>query len=266
MTTLFLFAHQDDEIGALHEVAEIKRLGGTAVCVFLTNGAWAGVTSAERNAESTKTLAALGVSPSETHFLGTDIGVPDGGLIEHLELCFDAVSELITDLQARGTPVTRIVMHAWEGGHQDHDAGHLLGVALAHQFDVLAESRQFPLYRMPASRWTMTFARPLPANGVVETTRIPLLSRLRYLSLLANYRSQLRVIAKLLPLLIREYATSGVQKLQPVSLSRVRQAPAPPPMLYEIWKLYSYDRFKGRAKVFVEKHLPGNPVAPEAAE
>ena len=163
MTTLFLFAHQDDEIGALHEVAEIKRLGGTAVCVFLTNGAWAGVTSSERNAESTKTLAALGVSPSETHFLGTDIGVPDGGLIEHLELCFDAVSELITDLQARGTPVTRIVMHAWEGGHQDHDAGHLLGVALAHQFDVLAESRQFPLYRMPASRWTMTFARPLPA-------------------------------------------------------------------------------------------------------
>ena len=43
-------------------------------------------------------------------------------------------------------------MHAWEGGHQDHDAVHIVGVRSAQRCGVLASSRQFPLYRRADNR------------------------------------------------------------------------------------------------------------------
>lgn len=264
MSTLFLFAHQDDEIGVLHEIAEAKRRGEQITCAYMTNGAWAGVTSERRNAESLAALAALGVTHSDAIFLGTSLAIPDGRLVENLERALDGVCQLIEQRRSEGHDIRRIVMHAWEGGHHDHDAVHLLGLAAAQRNGLVDVSRQFPLYRRQASGSAMAFAAPLESNGPVETAHIPVLRRLAQLRILTNYRSQARVMLRLLPLILRDYATSGTQKLQGISVSRVRTIPNAPPMLYEIWKLYSYADFVRHTEPFIARHLP-LPRAPSAA-
>ena len=61
-----------------------------------------------------------------------------------------------------GTP-DEVYLPAWEGGHQDHDAGHLLGLSLAAPGLRL---RQFPLYQgagLPGPFFRVM--APLPGNG-----------------------------------------------------------------------------------------------------
>jgi LmbE family N-acetylglucosaminyl deacetylase len=256
MTTLFLLAHQDDEIGVFHKIAEAKRASSPVLCIYMTNGVWAGVGSDQRNSESLKSLNALAVLAPEVSFLGTALGIPDGRLVENLERCFDAVCKLIDDRRRDGQPVTSIVMHAWEGGHQDHDAGYLLGLALANRYDLMRTSRQFPLYRRPDRRWALSFATPLESNGPVETELVPVRDRLRYLRLLVNYRSQTRVIMKLFPHIVIDYLRSGRQKLQSISIERVHELPNARPMLYEIWKLYTHAEFCRHAHPFIGRHIP----------
>jgi hypothetical protein len=164
----------------------------------------------------------------------------------------------VDQINRGGQPVRRFIMHAWEGGHHDHDAAHLLGLAVANTFGLIDSSRQFPLYRSPSSRFLMTFAKPLPANGKAELTPIPIAKRLTYLRLLGNYRSQARVMFKLFPHIAYDYARYGVQRLQPVSLARASKEPNTAPMLYETWKLYSYAQFRRYADPFIIRTLAQN--------
>jgi N-acetylglucosamine malate deacetylase 1 len=247
VTTLFLFAHQDDEFGVFHEISSTLARGERAVCMYLTNGAWKQVTPGRRNAESANVLARIGVPPSDSHFLGTDLVIPDSQLADNFSKCFDGVVKRIEKLGG----VDRIVMHAWEGGHHDHDAGHLIGAALAAKLNILDKCRQFPLYRAPGGRLIVTWAAPLEENGPVTRSQIPWAQRLRYLAFLRFYSSQLTTIVKIGPLMAWDYLTDGCQKLQPVSLERLRERPKSGELLYETWKLYSYDKFSHNAEAFI---------------
>ena len=73
---LFVFAHQDDEVGAASRIAfEVAR--GTAVyCVFLTDGGAPHI----RNPESLAVLHRLGIAAHRVAF----IDIADGTLVEHL--------------------------------------------------------------------------------------------------------------------------------------------------------------------------------------
>ena len=219
-------------------------------CVYLTNGAWREVSPDSRNAESSAALAHLGVPGEQIRFLGTELGIPDSALVEHLERCWTELTVLADHIGK----IDRVVMHAWEGGHHDHDAAHLLGLALASRCRVLEASRQFPLYRAPGGRFRVTYAAPLPANGPTERTPIPWKSRFAHLARLRFYPSQMKTIVKLSPWMAWDYLTDGCQKLQPVSLRRVAEPPSTRPMLYETWKLYTYDAFNRHAAEFVARH------------
>ena len=127
MTTVFLFAHQDDELGVFHEIAEARSRGEVVYCIYLTNGAWGGADSEQRNNESRTVLRKLKVSEDHIMFLGSEFGIEDSRLVEQLEMTWNLLLDRIGELG----PIDRVVMHAWEGGHPDHDAGYLLGLALA---------------------------------------------------------------------------------------------------------------------------------------
>ena len=246
MTTVFLFAHQDDEFGVFHEIASTLSRGERAVCVYLTNGAWKTVTPERRNAESSKVLRRMGLPPADMHFLGTDIGIASAALPDNFEKCWNALLPRISEISA----IDRIVMHAYEGGHHDHDAAHLIGVALAAKLNVLPQSRQFPLYRAPGGRLIVTYAAPLEANGPVTRQPIPWSRRLKYLGLLGCYQSQWKTIVKMGPLMAWDFIADGCQKLQPVSLARITERPRNGELLYETWKLYSFETFARNAAAF----------------
>ena len=72
---------------------------------------------------------------------------------------------------------------AWEGGHIDHDASHLVGVALAHSLGGVSV-RECPAYSRAA--WPLVpFAvmRPLKGRRHVVTRRLSLSDALRSLQL-----------------------------------------------------------------------------------
>lgn len=251
MTTLVMLAHQDDELGILSEIEASLARGDRVVCAYMTSGAWAGVSAEQRNGESRAALTALGVPPGDIRFVGGEEGIGDGRLVEQLDTALAAVMRIVEEIGK----VDRIFLHAWEGGHQDHDAVHLVGLALARQLGLVAETRQFPLYRSPGVEGRIAFKAPLTANGPVERHRIPVSARVRYLLSLRHYPSQLRVMAQLAPRFLWDFIVDGCQKLQPVSERRVKERPNEGTMLYEQWGLYTYDRFRQAATRFVESRL-----------
>lgn len=249
MTTLFVFAHQDDEIAVFREIVKAVERGEHPVCIYLTDGGAGKATPQERNAESTRVLTSLGVPASDLIFLGTDIGIPDGRLPDNLDRCWNALIERLEVLE----PVQRIFTHALEGGHQDHDAACIIATLLAKHFGCLNESRQFPLYRAPGGRFRFTFAKPLEANGPVEREPLSAAERLSILTRLFRYPSQRVVMMKLCPRIVIDFLTDGTQKLQPLSLARLHEAPNDS-FLYEAWKIYDYARFRKNADAFLTAH------------
>ena len=255
MTTLFLFAHQDDEIGVFHEITRTVRLGKPLRCIYLTNGAWDGVSPGRRNAESITALATLGVRRQDIVFLGERLGINDGQLPNHLEQAWDGLREIAETLAKGTAPVSRLIMQAWEGGHQDHDAVHLVGLALARHLDIVQQSFQFPLYRMPAGRFWLSFAAPLPQNGKVTQSPMGWRQRAAHLMMLRHYRSQTKVMLRIGSHLLWHHLQGGGAKLQPVSLGRVLGRPNSGMMLYEYWQLSTETEFRTQADPFIRQFI-----------
>lgn len=261
MTTVFLFAHQDDEIGVFHEITDTVARNERAVCVYLTNGAWAGVQPEQRNAESSAVLRRLGVMAEDIKFVGTRLSIPDGSLVECLDQCLESI---LAEVQALGD-VTRVIVPAWEGGHHDHDAAHLIALAVANHVGLIETSWQYPFYRAPAIRFFLSLAAPLEANGPVTVRPMGWRERIGYLAMLRRYRSQWPVMLRLGPLLAWSYLTNGTQKLQKLNVQRAFEIPMAQPLLYETWDLYSYERFRTYAEPFVALYL-ANGINPQANE
>jgi LmbE family N-acetylglucosaminyl deacetylase len=222
---LFLFAHQDDEFGIYGELAAERSAGAEVHCVYLTDGAGRRDVAARRNAESLAVLADLGIAPAAVAFLG----FPDGALHAGMERAARALASLPC------LPVVgRLYLPAWEGGHQDHDATHLLGLWLAARLGRLEHTSQFPLYHGAglAGPLFRVFS-PLPANGPVRRRRLPLSDRLRYGAWPLRYRSQWASFAGLWPPAFAKLLAGGGFALQPVSLQRAFERPHAGPLLYE---------------------------------
>jgi hypothetical protein len=123
---------------------------------------------------------------------------------------------------------------AWEGGHQDHDAAHLIGLAAIRRYDEHMSIRQFSLYHgegLPGILFRL--CAPLKKNGTVIASLIPLGKRLHFLAYVFHYPSQIKTWVGLFPLFFLHYLFSGKQFLQPVSLDRCMERPHEGPLLYE---------------------------------
>lgn len=249
---LFLFPHQDDEAPVFLEIERLVKAREAMAIVYLTSGARSGEPELTRTAESLDVLGRLQVPRDAIHFIGSEMKVPDGDLMSHLETLHGWISALI----ARSGGLASLHMPAWEGGHQDHDAAHLLGVALAREQSVLPKAWQFPYYHglnLPGILFRTL--SPLAPNGAVQRDRIGFGQRLRYLGHLTRYRSQLTTWIGLGPFFVLHYLFSGTQVRQPVSVARVFQRPHEGPMLYERRNFSDYARFQAKADDFRRKHL-----------
>ena len=249
---LFVYAHQDDEYGVFPVIEELALAGGTAVCLYLTSGAFAGVPSSLRNQESLAVLGRMRVAAEDVHFVGEAQHIADGQLHRHLEVAYNAASEIV----ARYPRFDNVYILAWEGGHQDHDAAHIVGLALAQSLGLLDGTRQFSLYNGFGLPWILfRVLAPLRENGPISTSPIPWRKRLSYAFRCRSYPSQLGTWVGLFPFMLIDLVFSGVQRLQPVSMERLHAKPHPGPMLYERRGFLSYERFQNAVAPFVGRHM-----------
>ena len=224
---LFLLPHPDDEFAVSAHLADAVRAGDDLLLAYLTDGGFSGQDVGTRESESLDVLAGLGVPASAVVFLGREHGLPDGALHAHLPRARAALRDR---LAAFGTP-DEVYLPAWEGGHQDHDAGHLLGLSLAAPGLRL---RQFPLYQgagLPGPFFRVM--APLPGNGPSERRVASLRERFRQLRICFSFPSQWKTWLGLTPFVLLHLLRDGAFHLQGVDVRRVLQPPHAGRPLYE---------------------------------
>lgn len=234
-TSLFLFAHQDDEFGAFDLIRRAAS-EGRAICAYFTDGA-NGATAARRNLESMSVLQRLGVHRDDVHFLGEAHGIPDCRLFEHLEVCAAAFSRLLAQVDE----FSPVYIPAWEGGHHDHDGLHAVAALLLFERGMLGRAYQFPLYH--ANGCIGPFFRvltPLAGNGDVLATPLRWRDRCRYVRHCLRYPSQAKSWLGLLPFVALCLMLRGRQTLQLVDAERVRHRPHPGRLYYEKREFLEY--------------------------
>ena len=251
MTTLFLFAHQDDEFGVFWKIYCLCQIRRRVIVAYLTSGSASGNKNPIRNQESISVLMLLGVARRDIHFVGECMGIADGRLPENLDIIFDACMALVQTID----DLTEICSLAWEGGHQDHDACHIVAVIMAKKLGLLECSSQFSLYH--GAGLIGSFFRllsPLPDNGEVFSTKIPLGARLQFCGYPFIYRSQWKSWIGLYPFMIVHYIFSGKQELQKLSDKRIKVVPHGGKLLYERRGFYSKELFFQFASNFIALH------------
>ena len=259
MNVLFVFAHQDDEFSASVPLARHVRAGDAVHCVYLTNGETPVATCAVRNAESLTALQSLGVLEANISFIGTEIAIPDGGLYERLADADRALAAyVITQL---GGSVDALYLLGWEGGHHDHDAAHLLGLALARDLHLLERTRQLPVYHGQGVSGKL-FRTLVPLRGLSgEALRLTIGEGLRAATLARLYPSQRKTWIGLFPEAFIRYVLLRRMYLLHVDLRAIEQRPHAGTLLYERMGRVSYERFRTTVSSFIAGRLkePQNP-------
>lgn len=245
MHALFVFAHQDDEIAAAARIGHLVRSGATITCVYLTNGEGRGAPSAVRDEESRRVLTRLGVDLARVSFAGSRERIPDGALVEHLDRALALLEACVTE------PVDEVWCLAWEGGHQDHDASHLVAVAFAARRGLLDRTFELPLYRRHRLLTFQTLA-PLRIGKPWTARPIGLREALRILALCRFYPSQRTSWLGLLPTAIVRLVTERCEWSRAVDVTRLVQKPHAGALLYEKRFGVPWPQFEKHARAFME--------------
>jgi LmbE family N-acetylglucosaminyl deacetylase len=243
---LFLFPHPDDEFAVAQPLADLRARGVAVHCVFLTDGGFGGQSTQRRRDESLRVLAALGMDAAAIDFLTFE----DGRLHASLDPAFAALRVL----RERLPPLEAVFFPAWEGGHQDHDAAHLLGLALAREANVGAW--QFPLYTgagLPGPLFRVM--APLHDNGAGNARETTFHQRLAQLRRCLAYPSQWKSWIGLWPGVAWHMLVDGRFHLQPATRERVLARPHAGALLYERRGFASAQEFAASAEPFIARHL-----------
>jgi hypothetical protein len=141
-------------------------------------------------------------------------------------------------------PPNRLFTHAYEGGHQDHDAAYVLGLHVAQKWGIMDRAFQTALYckdGIPTPFFRMF--HPLKANGSPIQYRIPLKERLRYLGFYFAYHSQWKSWIGLWPFVLLHYLFEGTEVHQPLIPERLTERPHSGSLLYEQRGFFTFERF-----------------------
>ena len=251
---VFLLPHPDDEFACSILLGRLVDSGVDVHCIYLTDGGYGGQSLSIRRQESLAALGSLGLGESSACFLGAQHGFADGRLADYLEPALHALRDTLPDLGESDV----LYVPAWEGGHQDHDAAHVLGLVFAAQCGV-HRIRQFPLYTgegLPGPFFRV--ASPLRKNGPPDPIRLSWVERWRAIGLCLHYRSQWKTWVGLLPLFAIRILLVGTMVTQPVNLSAVRELPHVGRPLYERRAFKNANTLLRELTLFLENQLDGN--------
>jgi LmbE family N-acetylglucosaminyl deacetylase len=222
VNVLFLFAHNDDEYFASLRIGEELQAGNRVLVAYLTHGSIYGADSGERVEESLTILERLGMKRADVFLLGQETDIFDLKLHERMS---DAYRALSARLQA--IPIGRVYLMAWEGGHPDHDASHLIGRAYARARGLERELYEFPAY----SR--LRVMSHVGEGGEILSTATDRRRAFRTLCSAFGYRTQRLTFLALLPGSLVQLVLRGYQTYRRVPLRDYSKPPHGGRLFYE---------------------------------
>ena len=228
--SLFLFAHQDDEFGVMHQIEKEIKSGCIVYCVFATTGVAFNEDPKSRNEESLKVLTALGVARKNIFFMGEALSISDG----NVSTCGLMFSQWLLTWVQQCQSLNTVFIPAWEGGHTDHDALHAVTIETIANICPEITLWQYPLYNSEGLKWGFfRVLTPIHANGHVQYENISWVARWRYLRLCLCYKSQFKSWLGLFPFVLWHYLFRGYQSLQLTSHTRIKERPHIGKLYYE---------------------------------
>lgn len=229
-SAIFLFPHQDDEVGILQKIIDELKGGNEVYCLFFTRASDEKKNST-RNFESTKVLLSYGVKKENILFVGQDLDIQDRGLHRHIYQAY----QWLKDWLARHSDIGNIYVPAWEGGHPDHDCLNAIAATLASQVSIKGKIWQFPLYN--ARNCPPYFYRiqsALVTNGPIKKISINFINRVKFIKSCLGYPSEAIAWVGLFPFFFYNYLILGRQILQPIRADRIFLRPHPGALYYEV--------------------------------
>ncbi|SRR6266545_2994291 len=250
-STVCLLAHPDDEVALAFGILKSRRERHRVHCLYLTDGTARGARPNRRAHESRRVLARLGVLSGDTHFIGIENGYRDGSLIDVIESSMAAVTRITDPLE-----VSEILCLAREGGHPDHDAAHLIALAVARRKGCEQNVHGFSLY----NGWGLKgpffrVARALPGHSMRPLTGVTLPESIRVASLAFAYPSQWRTWLGLAPEFVAKCFVGRGLGGYPCRVEEIHCRPHPGPLFYERRFGVTYETFVQRTSPFVRKWL-----------
>lgn len=248
MHSLFVFAHQDDEVAAATHILAALRRGDAVSCVYLTNGEGGRAPAHVRDQETREVLRRLGVDSNRVHFLGSEHGIADGTLHDHLDQALQLLEIRVPE------PVDELVTMAWEGGHHDHDATHAVAAVFALRRGILENTWEMPMYQgygLPGPLFrTLT---PVRVGAPWTGRRISLRDGLFVACLCRLYASQRKTWLGLMPEALLRLALGRKEWSRRVDLARMAARPHEGPLFYERRFRVAYATLETRIRDFLAR-------------
>ncbi|MBN2559422.1 MAG: PIG-L family deacetylase [Phycisphaerae bacterium] len=251
---LFVLAHPDDECFFSPRIKEAVDAGHAVYCAYTTDGGGHGVSPEIRMRESGNALALLGVPPQHLFFAGVTSGIRDGSSYMRIGDVYDAAYQSIGHLR-----IDEIYVMAWEGGHVDHDACHLVGVALARALGIerVYECPGYNRYR--AIPFLFRVMKWIPRKAATSTCRFGLAEGLFFFSLCLCHRSQWKTWIGLGPEAFVRLVLRRRHDRRRVAGIDYTVRPHTGPLLYEKQFGISFDRFREATAPFVSERVQPPP-------
>lgn len=253
MNTLYILAHFDDEYFAWPLIRRGQMAGDQQHFMYVAD--YHPAEFARRRARETEQLLTqIGIPASHILHPGRGTGAMDGAIHEKFSAALEALRAATGDIVS----VNRVVVCAWEGGHQDHDACARLALILAQELGV-TEVVQFPLYsgkNLPGRLFRA--GRPLSENGSVERIHMSWRDWLRFWVDVRHYPSQWRTWLGLWPMMFLTYVLRGFG-CQRLTVERALARPHSGVLLYERMFGVTYSAFEqGTTEFAVGRSAPSS--------
>lgn len=248
----FIFAHQDDECGVFQSIVNALYNNYIVNCIYLSSGTATGKPSAKRNNESISVLSKLGVKIENIYFYGSQANIPDCKIIYSLNRIYDFLYNKFN----LNKNITEIYIPAYEGGHPDHDALHIIGLIVGKNLGIKNKIFQYSLYN--SYRCIGPFFKvisPLKNNGRIIYQKISVKNRIKFILLYLQYPSQLKTWIGLFPFFLYQHGIKGAHIIQNVCIERINDKPHEGKLYYEKRKFMTWELFNKKKMEFLKNHI-----------
>ena len=261
---VFFLPHPDDEFGVFGEFERLRKCDVELHACFLTRSKSPNVQQ-RRMKESIRVLQYFGFETRNIHWIGLQLNVIDGSLHRFSAPLLTTCDQLLADF-GRDCEI-QLYVPAFEGGHQDHDAAHVIGTLAALRAKQPLECFQFPLYNGAGLRHGLfRVLTPLRANGNCIIRRCSRARRAVHLAWCLTYTSQWRSWIGLWPAALIRWMSMPHSLVQEVEPRRVHERPHDGPLLYEERGFSSWTEVSAALNEIIATRVPAATTASDVPQ
>lgn len=239
-SAIFLFPHQDDEVGILQKIVDEIKEGSEVFCLYFTRASNSHKNSI-RNSESLNVLMSYGVKKENIIFVGQMLDIEDKKLHQHVL----TTKHWLDSWFISHSYISNIYVPAWEGGHPDHDCLNAVAATFLNNSRLKGNVWQFPLYNARnCPPYLYRIQSPLTENGEITKTSIGFKNRIRFIRSCLGYPSEVSAWIGLFPFFFFNYLILGKQNLQLIKSSQFGVRPHDGRLYYEIRKFGAWEQVR----------------------